>query len=491
MALVLTILGMSLYLLIRVQLLDQVDRDLQTRGRAMADNFGHRPEGRGGPPPGDGGGPQSGGTRGRQTGPPWFRPRASGTFDRMRPKMFQTNGKVFSYGPPDEKPWDPKALKAAVAGKEILTTIQEEDEDIRVFSSPLRTGSRVNGKVAGVLQIAYSLAETQRNIQAVARQLLLLIPAALIIVGLSAAFLTGRLLKPVRVVTYAAAHINATALSDRLPEVGSDEFTDLARTLNAMLGRLEQSFEQQRRFTADASHELRTPLTAIKAYTSMALTGEKTPAEYRRALLGLDRSATLMGRIVQDLLLLARSDAGQLALELRTVSLSDAVSVAVETVQTSRGASIRVSIDPELHVLGDATNLIRLFTNLLENAERYTPEDGSITVTASIPADSGYMVKVEVRDTGIGIPPEHLPHICERFYRVDASRTRKQGGTGLGLSITRSIVDAHGGELKIESAVGVGTTVTVRLPLAPDDGHVPGSNSAPAPSLSPTPTLHV
>jgi signal transduction histidine kinase len=223
----------------------------------------------------------------------------------------------------------------------------------------------------------------------------------------------------------------------------------------------------------------------------MALTGEKTPAEYRRALLGLDRSATLMGRIVQDLLLLARSDAGQLALELRPVSLLDAVSVAAETVQTSRGAPIRVSIDPELHVLGDATNLVRLFTNLLENAERYTPEDGPITVTAAIPTDSGGMAEVVVRDTGIGIPPEHLPHICERFYRVDASRTRKQGGTGLGLSITRSIVDAHGGELKIESAVGVGTTVTVRLPLAPDDGHVSGFNSSPAPSLSPTPTLRV
>jgi signal transduction histidine kinase len=250
---------------------------------------------------------------------------------------------------------------------------------------------------------------------------------------------------------------------------GRDEFSELAATFNEMLGRLEQAFthqartlEQQRRFTADASHELRTPLTIIKANTSLALEEERSNAEYRRALAAADRAADTTTRIVQDLLLLARGDAGQLRLDRHPTRFGEVLERAAESFRVPASPPISVQLsDPSLMAPADPHHLLRLFNNLLENAVRHTPRTGRITISAFAEKDS---VIVRVRDTGEGILPEHLPHVCERFYRVDTARTRRQGGTGLGLSICQSIVAAHGGSLTIDSKVGQGTTVTIRLP---------------------------
>ena len=263
--------------------------------------------------------------------------------------------------------------------------------------------------------------------------------------------------------------------------VGKDEFSELAGTFNGMLGRLElaftrlgQALEQQRRFTADASHELRTPLTIIKANTSLALEEERSNAEYRRALEAADRAADATNRIVQDLLLLARGDAGQLRMELRPLHINEVLERAVEAFESFSTAPIaREWTEPSLLVPGDSHHLLRLFSNLLENAVRHTPPTGRITVTAGAEGDSAV---VRITDTGEGIPPEHLPHVCERFYRVDAARARRHGGTGLGLAICQSIAEAHHGSLAIESVVGLGTTVIVRLPgpvIPPSDDPAP------------------
>jgi len=247
-----------------------------------------------------------------------------------------------------------------------------------------------------------------------------------------------------------------------LPATGEDEISKLSSTFNAMLSRLEHTFEQQRRFTADASHELRTPLAAIKAHTSLALHGDKTPAEYRRALEGADRAATVMSRIVQDLLLLARSDAGQLKPDIRSVPVREVLEAAIEAIQGQTHAPVELQVpDADLRVLGDPTCLIRLFTNLLDNAARYTPLGGRITLNAE---GDGTWATITVADTGIGIAPEHLPHVCERFYRVDQARSRKHGGTGLGLAICQSLVEAQHGRLSLESEMGKGTRVYVTLP---------------------------
>jgi len=228
---------------------------------------------------------------------------------------------------------------------------------------------------------------------------------------------------------------------------------------------LQQSVEKERRFTADASHELRTPLTAIKANTTLALRGERTPAKYREALLAIDQAGGIMQRLVQDLLLLAHADSGQLTLRCQTVDLRELFSTAITlTTQNEPQATIHVEDFSEpISVQGDKHYLQQVLINLLENARRYTQVDGVITISAEAADDR---VHLTIADTGEGIAPEHLPHLGERFYRVDAARSREHGGTGLGLSICRSIIDAHGGTMTIESIEGQGTRVSISLPRA-------------------------
>ena len=304
----------------------------------------------------------------------------------------------------------------------------------------------------------------------------------MLVAGLGGAFLTGRALRPVREVTQAAAQIGVNDLSQRLKVESDDEFGELAQTFNAMIARLEEAFvrmeaayEEQRRFTGDASHELRTPLTTIKANTSLALSGERSAAQYREALEAADRAADTMNRIVQDLLLLTRSDAGNLSLEQQRFPIEAPIANALDMVRHLRGASIELDLAPEaLEVNGDLHHLTRLFTNLLENALRHTPPEGRIEVAArAADTPQGRVVIVRVTDSGEGIPAEHLPRVCDRFYRVDVARSRAGyaggagGGTGLGLAICQSIIRAHGGEMTIKSEVDRGTTVMVTLPAAP------------------------
>lgn len=232
-----------------------------------------------------------------------------------------------------------------------------------------------------------------------------------------------------------------------------------------MLARLEAAFERQRRFTADASHELRTPLSIIQANTSLALEHSWPEARYREFLAAIDAAAGRQSRIVEELLFLARADAGRLARDVGPVCLVEALEEAAAAVSRPERPRIRLeAIPPTLMVPGSGSELTRLFTNLLENAVRHTPLDGTVTVSASVDTAS---VTVTVMDTGEGIAPEHLPHLGERFYRVDAARSGSTGGTGLGLAICRSIIEAHGGRMTIESQVGVGTTVRLQLLLCP------------------------
>jgi heavy metal sensor kinase len=361
----------------------------------------------------------------------------------------------------------------------VHTTTTMAGQPMRLLSLSVRE----DGPVTGVLQIGAPLIGIYEELNRLSGTLFTLFPLALLVAALGGIFLTEHALRPVRQITQAAARIGASDLAARLAVRGKDEFSELAATFNGMLGRLERAFtqlaqtlEQQRRFTADASHEIRTPLTIIKANTSLALEEERSNAEYRRALEAADRAADTTTRIVQDLLLLARGDAGQLSIEPHPVRMNEVLERAVEAFRGTPAAPIAMELSkPSLTVPGDSHHLLRLFTNLLENAVRHTPPTGSITVTAGAEAGS---VVVQVRDTGEGIPPEHLPHVCERFYRVDAARTRRHGGTGLGLAICQSIVEAHDGWLTIESVVGDGTTVTVRLP-----GPITLAGDDPAPSV--------
>jgi signal transduction histidine kinase len=298
--------------------------------------------------------------------------------------------------------------------------------------------------------------------------LLLLAPFALAGAGLVGVSLTNRVLRRVQVMTQAAGKIGAADFSRRLPVAGDDEFSELAETFNGLLGGLDNAYQQQnelmklqQRFTADASHELKTPLTIIKGRSGMALERAGVDDKSRRAFEEIDCAANTMDKLVQDLLLLARSDEGRLGSQLTELLVQDVLSTA--RVQTAGAERVHIQLESEeLTVKGNEGELVRVFRNLMDNALSYSQEDQPVFVTARIEVDC---TVVTVADQGAGIAREHLQHLGERFYRVDASRSRPSGGTGLGLSICSSIVSAHGGTMSFESEVGKGTTVTVRLPV--------------------------
>ncbi len=398
-------------------------------------------------------------------------------------RLIDQNGQPLTQTLPDG-PLDSAGFRQALRGGTAIRTIHIGSVPVRVLSESVTR----NGMPLGVLQLNHRLEDTYAQIDRVTGVLLALIPVAVIVAAIGGAFLTGRALEPVREITATAARIEAENISDRLEVSGHDEFALLATTFNGMLDRLENAFrrleqlyEQQRRFTGDASHELRTPLTIIKANASLALAMPRQPADYVQTLKVIDSAADRTNRIIQDLLLLARADGGQLILDMKPVSVAEIVDQAgAQTLQAASGSLsetisqefkeqapvIREAVAPDLWVLGKADMLTRMLVNLLQNALRHTPSTGTVQIGASGLETDGNAGKIQItiRDSGEGIAPEHLPHLTERFYRADTSRAREQGGTGLGLSICRSIAEAHGGSLLVESEVGQGTTVCVTLP---------------------------
>ncbi len=462
LAVLLVALEAVTYTLARRAMLSGVDQHLRLRTRGMVERMRHEDsEGMLGRPH-DGPGRDFGG------GPPGERgPEGGGGRQDNRPRVFDAQGK--SMGPQAEAPWDAAAVHDTARGRERFTDVALDDVPMRVLTVPVV----VRSQVRAVVQAAVPTDQVQSALVSLARTLLLLLPVALALAAVGGQFLAGRVLRPVGRLSKAAERIGAEAITQRLPSAGADEFASLAGTMNGMLARLETGFreqqrlvELQRQFVADASHELRTPLTLIKGSTSLCKSGDPTPDDYRQSIDEIDRAAASMSSLVQDLLLLARADGDQLGRNPIELPIGEALRMARSAVaHGSRNVAIRLDVDDEaLCILGNEGEITRLFTNLFENAVRYSP-DGA-TVTAKAWREDGDAC-VTVSDTGIGIAPEHLPHLGERFYRVDQSRTREgAGGAGLGLSICRSIVAAHRGSIAFESEPGMGTTVTVRLPAA-------------------------
>lgn len=386
--------------------------------------------------------------------------------DPLRPHHFRLDGN--SVLSSDKRAMlDAAAFEKAKSGEKQTTTVEMDDERIRVLTLP----NRRRGELEDIVQVGYSLEGMDRAVSGLNGALLILAPFALLSAGWGGAFLTDRVLLRVRLLTQAASQMSARSLSERLPAHGNDEFSSLATAFNSLLGQLETAFntqenllEQQKRFTADASHELKTPLTVVKGTASMALSGTRTPEEYQQSLRDISRASDQMNVLVQDLLYVARSDAGQLGRERMEILVREILEAARANVAPKGGAPISLQISDEtLTVEGNENELIRLFANLMDNAVNYTPANGNVTVSAE---RTGSYIAIRIADTGIGIAPEHLAHLGERFYRVDTSRTRPTGGTGLGLAICKGIVEAHNGTIQWASTVSVGTTVTVTLPAS-------------------------
>jgi heavy metal sensor kinase len=263
-----------------------------------------------------------------------------------------------------------------------------------------------------------------------------------------------------------AREITGSSLSRRL-EIGraAEELTVLAASFNELLARLDESFEAMRLFVADASHELRTPIAVIRGEADVALAHDRGAAEYRESLaIVLDESRRLSG-LVDDLLNLARADAGRVKLEVQEFYFNELLADCCRSMQTLAGAS-DISLDcsspGDVQFRGDEALLRRLVINLLDNAIRYTPPGGK--VSAVLEADPAARVQIRISDTGAGIPPEAAPHVFDRFYRADKARSRQDGGFGLGLSIVKWIAEAHNGSVELTRNSGQGTTFAVTLP---------------------------
>ena len=289
---------------------------------------------------------------------------------------------------------------------------------------------------------------------------------AVLAVGLAGGgWLSSRAVRPIGAISETLAGINARRLSERIDLADLDaELVRLGAMLNEMLGRLESAFEQQVRFTADASHELRTPLSVILAHIELALSRPRPVEEYREALATCGRAAGRMKTMVEDLLTLARADAGQLELKAEPVDLASVAEEAVELLDAlarRRGVTLDIEAHPAV-VAGDAGRLAQVATNLITNAILYNKPGGSVTVVTRINAEDSVLT---VADTGVGISEADLPSLFRRFHRADPARSREHGGSGLGLAICRSIVEAHGGRIAVESRSGIETTVTVRIPI--------------------------
>ncbi len=453
LALLLGALGLVVRYTVASTIVASVNRDLDHRTRHFGEDS---------PPPPP---PGPNGPDGRSA-PLRHRRFGRGDGDLGRPRLFGLAGDASGpFG--RETPWDLDALAQSRAGRTVYANVMFGGAPYRIISRPFPA----RGPRRGVVQAAYPLSDIRRALAGMDRALLLLIPLALLGAGVAGAWLTGRVLARVRRLTVAAGQIGAQDLSRRLPVGGGDEFSELAATFNGLLGRLEDAFgrqarlmAQQRRFTGDASHELKTPLTIIQGNAGLALGEPQTETQYRSMLGEIDAAAGTMARLVGDLLLLARSDDGHLGRTRIELLVREVLEQAAARGSRSSGPPIRLDIpDPSLSLAGGEDELVRLFANLLDNAARHTPPDGCITVSARREGDA---VVIVVADTGEGIAAHHLPHLGERFYRVDESRTRADGGTGLGLSICRGVVEAHGGEMVFESVLGQGTTVRVTLPLA-------------------------
>jgi heavy metal sensor kinase len=344
----------------------------------------------------------------------------------------------------------------------FLTATTSDGQEVRLYATPFTIDSKTRiaviigrpvAEIKGVL-------ETFRSILGFSALTLVLLAA---VGGL---FLANRTLRPVDRITGTAQEIGENGLHRRIDVRSKDELGRLAATLNRMMDRLEAAFDRQRQFTADASHELRTPLSIIQAESSLALDRERSVAEYRKALEVVSQEVTYMSDIIGKLLFLARGDAGKEPVEFKDVNLKELIEELASDMEVpARDKGVGFNIGPleNLTTKGDRILLRQLFLNILKNAVAYTPSGGNISSSMGRRKETAV---VTISDTGIGIPSEHLPHVFERFYRVDKAHSRAQGGSGLGLAIAKYVAEAHGGKIDVESQVGKGSIFQVILPLA-------------------------
>ncbi len=359
------------------------------------------------------------------------------------------------------------ALKNASKG--LLTY-----ETNRVFGNiPLRILTfpvMEHNQISKIIQVASSLEDVEEALNTLFIILIIAVPSALMIASLGGQFLASKALKPVDRITQTAREITSQNLNKRIdPPKVKDEISRLIETFNEMISRLDQSFRQVKQFTADASHELKTPLTILKGEVEVALRKERSLEDYEQVLKSNLEEINRMSQIVEDLLLLSKAEMGEIKLNQEQINLTEILNGVVSQMSIlAQSKKIKIETSnhsKDIHMIGDGLRIRELFLNLIENGIKYTELGGAIHIT--LEKDGEANAKIIFSDTGIGISKEDQAKIFDRFFRVDKARSREAGGSGLGLSICKWIVEAHKGEISVESELGKGSTFIVKLPLQP------------------------
>jgi two-component system OmpR family sensor kinase len=376
-------------------------------------------------------------------------------------QIWDYNGRLHSSSPglgQINQPFDPIGyqLKLSIYRNSILQKVH-----LRVLNVPLEAG----GRPIGTLQVAASMTMVDTTRQSLVQTIIIIALVAILFAATLSWFFTAQALAPLVYITESALRISgAEDLSQRLPQrgPGNDEMGRLVTAFNDTLGRLEQLFTSQQRFLADVSHELRTPLTVIKGNVDLIRRMKQVDEE---SLDNIEDEADRLTRLVGDLLLEAQAESGKLPLHFAPVELDTLLLEVFKEMRILARERIQLKI-PEIDQIminGDRDRLKQVLINLIANAIKYTPQGGEVFLYLGKIGDKARLI---VRDTGQGIPTEDLPHIFERFYRAEKSRTRsKIGGFGLGLSIAYWIINHHGGQIEVDSAEGKGTTFCIYLPM--------------------------
>ena len=363
------------------------------------------------------------------------------------------------------------ALPAALPAGGIQREFQQGGRTVRALSAPVSANGRSYSVETGV-----SMAKSHLLLQEFGLGLLLLTPVVLLLAAGAGHFMSRRALLPVAAIAEEARRINERNLNNRLPvSASNDELSDLSATLNHMLARIDSSFRSVRDFTANASHEIRTPLARIRAEAEIALLLPRQLNEYRQSLEKIHDDSMEMSRLIDNLLTLARAESGSEVLRMEPVDLQALISeVTTEWSGIAAALSINLSTSKQVQsaagdrtmVLGDRTALLRLLRIWLDNACKFTPAGGSITIRSS---RLGQWETLAVEDTGVGIAPEAQGRVFERFYRVDIQNVRDRVGAGLGLSLAAWIAEQHKTRINLESALGKGARFEITLRRTQDE----------------------
>jgi two-component system OmpR family sensor kinase len=360
-------------------------------------------------------------------------------------------------------PTPPGLLARLRAHESVFETLEHfADEPVRLLSVPVNVGG---GEYA--IQVGGSLDDARAAVRSARLLLLAMSSAILAAVVATGAMLAGNILRPIDRIVQRARLIGASLLGERLPHPGSgDEIARLVETLNEMLGRIEQTFEAQRRFTADASHELRSPLSRLRAELEVTLRRPRERAEYEEALSSCLGEVERLSHLTEDLLILARLDAGEREAAREPAPLSPIIEAAVRRLGPEalrRDVAVIVDAPAALSVNVAPAAASLVVSNVLDNALKFSPPGSRVRVRVT--AEGGVAV-VDVSDMGPGIPPDEAPRIFERFYRGSAARSTDASGFGLGLAICRVLVEGQGGGITVENGPAGGATVSIRFPLA-------------------------